>query len=92
MSPTSSVKDPGRVLTLIDNIGLKLTGTEMQIASLDDTLKIFLKEDLSEDAMATGDLMNPRNLSPLLQKLEALYERIESINCKLAHLQSRIDV
>lgn len=92
MSNPTNGKDPGRVLTLIDDINAKLTTTEMQIASLEDTLKIFLKEDLSENAMANGDMMDSRNISPLLQKLDALFDRVEYINGKLAQLQSRIDV
>ena len=92
MSNPTNGKDPGRVLTLIDNIDAKFTTTEMQIASLEDTLKIFLKEDLNENAMANGDMMYSRNISPLLQKLDALFDRIENINGKLAQLQSRIDV
>lgn len=92
MSNPTNGKDPGRVLTLIDNIDANLTTTEMQIASLEDTLKIFLKEDLSENAMANGVMMDSRNISPLLQKLDALFDRVEYINGKLAQLQSRIDV
>lgn len=92
MSNPTNGKDPGRVLTLIDNIDANLTTTEMQIASLEDTLKIFLKEDLSENATANGDTMDSRNISPLLQKLDALFDRVEYINGKLAQLQSRIDV
>ena len=92
MSNPTNGKDPGRVLTLIDNIDAKFTTTEMQIASLEDTLKIFLKEDLNENAMANGDMMYSRNISTLLQKLDALFDRIENINGKLAQLQSRIDV
>lgn len=92
MSNPTNGKDPGRVLTLIDNIDAKFTTTEMQIALLEDTLKIFLKEDLNENAMANGDMMYSRNISPLLQKLDALFDRIENINGKLAQLQSRIDV
>lgn len=92
MSNPTNGKDPGRVLTLIANIDANLTTTEMQIASLEDTLKIFLKEDLSENATANGDTMDSRNISPLLQKLDALFDRVEYINGKLAQLQSRIDV
>ena len=92
MSNPTNGKDPGRVLTLIDNIDAKFTTTEMQIASLEDTLKIFLKEDLNENATANGDMMYSRNISTLLQKLDALFDRIENINGKLAQLQSRIDV